>query len=63
MNACYLGLTMNKDEARARIREAFDIVSHFDIQQWGEDFFAAVQDSQATLLEFDVDAVKKSKVA
>ena len=63
VNACYLGLTMNKDEARARIREAFDIVSHFDIQQWGEDFFAAVQDSQATLLEFDVDAVKKSKVA
>jgi len=63
VSACYLALTMNKDEARARIREAYDVVSHYDIQQWGEDFFAAVEDSQATLLEFDAESVKKSKVA
>jgi len=56
VNACYLALIMNKDEARSRIREAFDTVSHHDIQQWGEDFFAAVRDCRSTLLEFDADS-------
>ncbi len=63
VNACYLALTMNKDEARSRVREAYDVVSHFDIQQWGEDFFAAVENCQSTLLEFDADKAKKPKVA
>ncbi len=53
VNACYFALSMSKTEARNRIREAFDIVSHYDIQQWGEDFFAAVEDMQGKLLEFE----------
>ncbi|MEN8669014.1 MAG: glucosylglycerol-phosphate synthase [Alcanivorax sp.] len=59
VNACYLGLTMNKDEARSRIREAFDIVAHHDIQQWGEDFFDAVRDCKSKLLDFDSEKEQK----
>ncbi len=39
---CYLALTMNRDEARSRIREAFEIVRHHDIAYWGDEFLQAV---------------------
>lgn len=42
VNACYLALTMNKQEAQSRIREAFHVVEHYDIRQWGEEFLDAV---------------------
>jgi glucosylglycerol-phosphate synthase len=40
---CYLALAMNRDEARSRMREAYEIVSHYDIEHWGNEFLAAVK--------------------
>jgi trehalose-6-phosphate synthase len=40
---CYLALAMNREEARSRMREAYDIVSHYDIEHWGNEFLAAVK--------------------
>ncbi|HEY1130976.1 MAG TPA: trehalose-6-phosphate synthase, partial [Roseateles sp.] len=40
-NACYLGLNMGRAEAGARMRQLFDIVSHYDVRRWGDDFLAA----------------------
>lgn len=42
MRSCYQALTMHKDEASARMREAFDVVRHYDIDHWGKDFLASV---------------------
>ncbi|WP_320819557.1 glucosylglycerol-phosphate synthase [Thalassolituus sp.] len=40
---CYLALAMNREEARSRMREAYEIVSHYDIEHWGNEFLAAVK--------------------
>lgn len=36
------GITLGEDEAEARMRELYDIVCHYDIGHWGEDFLGAV---------------------
>ncbi|TJY61073.1 glucosylglycerol-phosphate synthase [Sinimarinibacterium sp. CAU 1509] len=41
-SACYLALNMSRAEARTRMRQLFDIVSHFDNKRWGDDFLDAV---------------------
>lgn len=43
----YFGITLNRAEAEARLRELFAIVQHNDIHRWGEDFLDAVSESVA----------------
>nr|WP_288453515.1 glucosylglycerol-phosphate synthase [uncultured Pseudomonas sp.] len=43
---CYLALNMPKAEARARLRELFDIVSYNDIRRWGDEFLAGVAEPE-----------------
>lgn len=38
----YRGITLGRAEAEARMRELYDIVWHYDIKHWGEDFLNAV---------------------
>lgn len=40
---CYLALNMPASEAKARLRELFDIVCFNNIRRWGEDFLAGVE--------------------
>ena len=40
---CHWALEMDAAEARARIREAYSIVEHYDVSRWGEEFFAAAE--------------------
>lgn len=42
VQACYLGLNMGRAEARARLRQLFDIVQHYDNRLWADEFLAAV---------------------
>jgi glucosylglycerol-phosphate synthase len=35
---------MPRDEAQARLRELFDIVSYNDIRRWGDEFLAGVSE-------------------
>ncbi len=42
VQACYQALNMDPQEARARLRELFDIVTYNDIRRWGDEFLAAV---------------------
>lgn len=44
---CYLALNMPKTEARARMRELFDIVNYNDIRRWGDEFLAGVAEPSA----------------
>ncbi|MAT52250.1 MAG: glucosylglycerol-phosphate synthase [Porticoccaceae bacterium] len=39
---CYLGLAMNRHDARSRLREAFNIVRYNDTARWGREFLDAV---------------------
>ncbi|MCB1909895.1 MAG: glucosylglycerol-phosphate synthase [Rhodocyclaceae bacterium] len=39
---CYYGITHHRAEARARLREQFDIVCSNDLQSWAEGFLEAV---------------------
>ena len=43
VNTCFQALTMDDNEAQGRIREAFAVVQHNDINAWGQEFLAAVQ--------------------
>ncbi|MGA4323907.1 glucosylglycerol-phosphate synthase [Ectopseudomonas hydrolytica] len=43
---CYLALNMPASEAKARLRELFDIVCFNDIRRWGEEFLAGVEPQQ-----------------
>jgi len=36
----YRGITLGQGEAEARMRELYEIVWHYDIKHWGEDFLA-----------------------
>lgn len=44
VNSCYLALTMGRDEARGRLKEALDVVRHNDIGMWSNEFMAAVEE-------------------
>ncbi len=43
----YFGLTLNRAEAEARLRESFGIVQHNDIHRWGQEFLEAVEGTLA----------------
>jgi trehalose-6-phosphate synthase len=43
VNTCFQALTMDDSEAQGRIREAFAVVQHNDINAWGREFLDAVQ--------------------
>ncbi|MEK8084999.1 glucosylglycerol-phosphate synthase [Aquabacterium sp. A3] len=43
VNTCFQALTMDDSEAQGRIREAFAVVQHNDIDAWGREFLDAVQ--------------------
>lgn len=40
--SCYFALSMPAYDAKARLQEAYEVVSHFDINYWGEEFMDAV---------------------
>ncbi|MDD3763740.1 MAG: glucosylglycerol-phosphate synthase [Nevskiales bacterium] len=40
--ACYVALNLGRAEARERLRQLFDIVCHFDVKRWGDEFLEAV---------------------
>ena len=52
----YEGIAMDANEARARMRELFDIVAHNDVQRWGQEFLDAV----ATTAEISASEAKAS---
>lgn len=50
-STCYLALNMPKAEARARLRELFDIVGYNDIRRWGDEFLAGVMEPDTQVEE------------
>lgn len=44
VNTCFQALTMDELEAEARMREAFDVVSHHDINAWGQEFLTVIEE-------------------
>ncbi len=44
-DTCYFALSMHPDDAAARMNEAYDVVSYYDIAHWGQDFLDEVADS------------------
>ncbi len=54
-NTCYFALTMHSQEARSRLKEAFEVVYYYDITYWGDEFMAAV----AAAKKSNIIALKK----
>jgi len=52
VNACYLALTMSRDEARSRVREAFDVISPWMVGAIGT--LPDVDNAKMTLLDPDI---------
>ncbi|MBF0589806.1 MAG: glucosylglycerol-phosphate synthase [Magnetococcales bacterium] len=42
---CYFALSMHPGDARARINEAYAVVSYYNLAYWGDDFLSAVSKS------------------
>jgi glucosylglycerol-phosphate synthase len=42
VSTCLQGLTMSRNEARSRLRQMFEIVRHYDVKRWGDEFLEAV---------------------
>ena len=54
VNTCYQALTMDEEEAANRIRDGFEVVKHNDIENWGAEFMAVIDQcdvSESTYLE------------
>jgi len=49
VSVCQQALTMGRGEARSRLRQLFEIVRHYDVQRWGDDFLDAVTDGEIGL--------------
>jgi glucosylglycerol-phosphate synthase len=47
VETCYRALTLAEPEAASRMRELFNIVSHYDIRYWSDAFVADVAAIQA----------------
>ncbi|BFM09369.1 glucosylglycerol-phosphate synthase [Halioxenophilus aromaticivorans] len=43
VNTCFQALTMDEAEAHNRMREAFQVVEHYDIDAWGREFLETVE--------------------
>ena len=39
---CYFALSIHPDDAAARMAEAYDVVSYYDIDYWGKEFLSEV---------------------
>ena len=50
-DTCYYGLTISRSEARNRLDEAFEIVSRYDIEYWGQEFIEAVEQRRNAKLQ------------
>lgn len=46
---CNLALNLPKSEARARLRELFDIVAFNDIRRWGDEFLGALEEPRTDI--------------
>jgi glucosylglycerol-phosphate synthase len=44
---CYYALNMSREEARARIAEGYDVIQHYDLQRWSEEFMTAIQSTSS----------------
>ncbi|MDF1762091.1 MAG: trehalose-6-phosphate synthase, partial [Oleibacter sp.] len=42
---CYFALCIHPEDAAARLNEAYDVVSYYDIEYWGREFLLAVANS------------------
>ncbi|SEJ28011.1 glucosyl-glycerol phosphate synthase [Azotobacter beijerinckii] len=49
VHQCNLALNMPRSEARARLRELFDIVAFNDIRRWGDEFLGALEEPHASI--------------
>lgn len=43
-DSAYFALSMGREEARGRMAEAFDVVRHYDIDYWAQDFLSSVRE-------------------
>lgn len=58
---CHRAIVMSQPEAEARLRELFEIVSHYDVKRWGDDFLSAVE--EATRHRDDIEPATKTPAA
>ncbi|TXS92941.1 glucosylglycerol-phosphate synthase [Parahaliea maris] len=42
-DSCYFALNIGRAEARSRLAEAYEVVSHYDINYWTQDFLSSVK--------------------
>jgi trehalose-6-phosphate synthase len=54
---CYFALTMHKQEAKTRLKEAFEVVEYYDVNYWGQEFIDAVIEAKRSNI-IPLDAVK-----
>ena len=62
---CYFGVAMGEQEARARLREAFEVVEHYDVDHWGREFVAAVTEARSNnhIMEQEAKEAGEAEVA
>ena len=56
---CYFALTMHAQDAKSRLREAYEIVEYYDVNHWGDEFMkavAAAKRANVIALEADTSA-------
>ena len=44
-DSCYFALNLSREDAAARLHEAYDVVSYYDIDYWSQEFLAEVAKS------------------
>ncbi|CAA0091769.1 Glucosylglycerol-phosphate synthase [Zhongshania aliphaticivorans] len=59
VKTCYLALTLKRDEARSRMREAYEVVRHNDIKVWSDEFMSAVEASRSGAADLSEDIPTK----
>ncbi len=51
---CYFALTMHKQEAKTRLKEAFEVVEYYDVNYWGQEFIdAVIEAKQSNVIALD----------
>ena len=59
---CYYATTVHRNEARARLREQFDIVCSNDLQHWADGFLKALVESAEKAREHAADDVNGASI-
>lgn len=62
VSACHFALNINREEARARMRQLFDIVSYHDNLRWAQEFLEAAQADSATPAETEPAEVSSAEI-